>query len=53
MFTIYGKNECPACYRVKMFLNLLGKEYEYKELDKDFTTEEFESKFPILSLYLK
>ena len=25
---------------------MLGKEYEYKELDKDYTTEEFESKFP-------
>ena len=46
MFTIYGKNECPMCYRVKTVLEMFGKEYEYKELDKDYTTEEFESKFP-------
>ena len=42
MYTVYGKNECPACFKVKMCLDLLGKEYEYKELDKDFTVEEFE-----------
>ena len=46
MFTIYGKKECPRCYQVKVVLEMLGKEYEYKELDKDYTTEEFESKFP-------
>ena len=34
MYTVYGKNECPACFKVKMCLDLLGKEYEYKELDK-------------------
>ena len=46
MYTVYGKNECPACFRVKMCLDLLGKKYEYKELNKDFTVEEFEEKFP-------
>ena len=46
MFTIYGKDECPMCFKVKVVLEMLGKEYEYKELDKDYTTEEFESKFP-------
>ena len=46
MFTIYGKDECPMCFKMKTVLELLGKEYEYKELDKDYTEEEFESKFP-------
>ena len=46
MFTIYGKNECPMCYKVKVVLEMLGKEYEYKELDKDYTEKEFRSMFP-------
>jgi len=46
MFTIYGKDECPMCFKIKTVLELLGKEYEYKELDTDYTVEEFESKFP-------
>ena len=46
MFTIYGKDECPMCFKMKTVLELLGKEYEYKELDKDYTEEEFESKIP-------
>ena len=46
MYTVYGKNECPMCFKVKNRLDLLGKEYEYKELDKDFTVEEFEEKVP-------
>ena len=40
MFTIYGKNECPMCFKVKVVLEMMGKEYEYKELDKDFTEQE-------------
>ena len=46
MFTIYGKNECPMFYKVKVVLEMLGKEYEYKELDKDYTEKEFRSMFP-------
>ena len=46
MFTIYGKGECPMCFKVKVVLEMLGKEYEYKELNKDYTEEEFEMKFP-------
>jgi len=34
------------CFKVKTVLELLGKEYEYKELNKDYTEEEFETKFP-------
>ena len=46
MITIYGKDECPMCFKVKVVLEMLGKEYEYKELNKDYTEEEFEMKFP-------
>ena len=46
MFTIYGKNECPMCFKIKTVLELLGKEYVYKELIIDYTEEEFETKFP-------
>tara|TARA_E500000331_G_scaffold357185_1_gene417938 strand:- start:4201 stop:4434 length:234 start_codon:yes stop_codon:yes gene_type:complete len=46
MFIIYGKEDCPMCFKIKTVLELLGKDYEYKELDVDYTTEEFEEKFP-------
>ena len=46
MFTIYGKTECPMCFKIKTVLELLGKEYVYKELNIDYTEEEFETKFP-------
>ena len=46
MFTIYGKNECPMCFKIKTVLELLGKEYVYKELNIDYSEEEFETKFP-------
>ena len=42
MFTIYGKMNV-LLFQGKAVLDLLGKEYEYKELDKDYTEEEFES----------
>ena len=45
MFTIYGKNECPMCFKIKTVLELLGKEYVYKELNIDYSEEEFETKF--------
>ena len=53
MFTIYGKNECPMCFKIKTVLELLGKEYVYKELNIDYTEEEFETKFPNTCLYHK
>ncbi len=46
MFTIYGKNECPMCFKVKVVLEMLGQEYVYKELNKDYTVKEFENQFP-------
>jgi|TARA_A100001388_G_scaffold99338_1_gene72423 glutaredoxin len=46
MFTIYGKDECPLCYKVKTVFEMLGTPYVYKKLDTDYTTEEFQEKFP-------
>ena len=34
------------CFKIKTVLELLGKEYVYKELNIDYTEEEFETKFP-------
>ena len=34
------------CFKIKTVLELLGKDYEYKELNVDYTEEEFEEKFP-------
>lgn len=34
------------CFKIKTVFELLGRDYEYKELDKDYTEEEFEQKFP-------
>jgi len=45
MFTIYGKEDCGFCQKIKLVLELLGKEYVYKEIYTDFTEEEFLAKF--------
>ena len=34
------------CFKVKVVLEMLGQEYVYKELNKDYTVKEFESQFP-------
>ena len=34
------------CFKIKTVLELLGKDYIYKELNKDYTVKEFESWFP-------
>jgi glutaredoxin len=44
-FIVYSKPNCSYCYKVKTVLELCGQEYELKTLDKDFTPEEFYSKF--------
>lgn len=51
MFTIYGKPKCGLCIRLKMVLDLLGKEYEEKILGIDYTEEDFEKRFPGKNLF--
>jgi glutaredoxin 3 len=44
-FTIYSKEGCPYCYRVKTAIELCGHEFEVVNLDEDFTRLEFYTKF--------
>lgn len=44
-FTVYSKENCPYCERVKKVLSILELEYQIHTLDENFTKEEFYSKF--------
>jgi len=44
-FTVYSKENCPYCYKVKQVLELTGSKFVSYELDEDFTREEFYAKF--------
>jgi len=44
-FTVYSKENCPYCYKVKQVLELTGSNFVVYNLDEDFTKEEFFSKF--------
>ena len=46
MIEIYGKTFCPYSDKAKALCEREGLEYSYKELDKDFTREEFFNIFP-------
>jgi glutaredoxin len=43
---IYGKTFCPYCDKAKALCEREGYEYSYKELDKDFSRDEFFNIFP-------
>ena len=43
---IYGKTFCPYCDKAKALCEREGYEYSYKELDNDFSREEFFDIFP-------
>lgn len=40
MITIYGKVNCPACNTAKSVLEAKGIEFEYKQMDTDFSVDE-------------
>ena len=44
-FTIYSKDNCPYCYKVKQVLELTGIQFVVYNLDEHFTREEFYSEF--------
>ena len=44
-FTIYSKDNCPYCYKVKTVMELTGSEYKVLELGEHFTKEDFYSIF--------
>jgi glutaredoxin len=44
-FTVYSKQGCPYCERVKNLLTLTNLNHVVYNLDKDFTREEFYAEF--------
>jgi len=46
MIEIYGKTFCPYCDKAKALCERQGYKYSYKELDKDFSRDEFFNIFP-------
>jgi glutaredoxin 3 len=44
-FTVYSKDGCPFCTKVISLLELLNFNYTEQKLGKDFTREDFYSKF--------
>ena len=45
IFTVYSKENCPYCYKVKQVLELTGSKFVSYELGEDFTREDFYAKF--------
>lgn len=43
--TVYSKNGCPYCDKIKSVLEQRNLPFEYKILDNDFTRDEFYSQF--------
>ena len=44
-FTVYSKDKCPYCYKVKQVLELTGSNFVVYNLDEHFTKEEFYAEF--------
>jgi glutaredoxin len=44
-FTIYSKDNCPYCDKVKQVLSLINSEYTVYTLGIDFTRDEYYSQF--------
>ncbi len=44
-FTVYSKENCPYCKKVKEVLQLINAEFVVYDLDKNLTKEQFYSEF--------
>lgn len=44
-FTVYTKNNCPYCSKIKQVLDLTNQDYVTYTLDVDFTKEQFYAEF--------
>jgi glutaredoxin len=44
-FTVYSKDGCTYCYKVKQVLELTGSNFVVYNLDKDFTRDQFIAEF--------
>jgi len=45
IFTVYSKDNCPYCHKVKTVLELVNSNFIVYTLGEDFTKEEFYSIF--------
>jgi glutaredoxin len=45
IYTVYSKNGCPFCTKVKNVLELSDQKHVVYMLDRDFTKQEFYEKF--------
>ena len=50
-FTVYTKNDCPYCQKLKLVLELTGIDFVSYNLGEDFTKKEFYEKFGINSTF--
>ena len=44
-FTVYSKDDCPYCNKIKTVLELTNNNFVVYNLNKDFTKEEFYAEF--------
>ena len=44
-FTIYSKEDCPYCHKVKTVLELTGSKFVVYTLEEDFTQDQFYAEF--------
>lgn len=44
-FTVYSKENCPFCHKVKTVLELTGSNFVVYNLNEHFTRDEFYSEF--------
>jgi len=44
-FTVYSKDDCPYCHKIKTVLELTNNKFVVYNLNKDFTKEEFYAEF--------
>ena len=50
-FTVYSKDDCPFCYKVKQVLELTDSNFVVYNLDEHFTKEEFYAEFGVGSTF--
>lgn len=50
-FTVYSKDGCPYCSKVKQVLELAGLEHVIYKLDEDFTRDQFYAEFGLGSTF--
>jgi len=44
-FTVYSKEDCQYCYKIKQVLELTGSKFVMYNLNEHFTKEEFYAEF--------